>query len=42
MKKEGKGKVDGDPDDKLNEEEDNSPFKQHLKGYVEVLKENKI
>ena len=44
MKKdEGKGKVDGDPDkDKLNEEEDNSPFSQHLKGYVEVLKENKI
>jgi hypothetical protein len=38
---EGKGKVDGDPD-KLNEEEDNSPFSQHLKGYVEVLKENKI
>ena len=38
---EGKGKVDGDQN-KLNEEEDNSPFKQHLKGYVEVLKENKV
>lgn len=41
MDEDGKGKVDNPP---LNEEEDedNSPFAQHLKGYVEVLKENKI
>lgn len=39
--KEGKGKIDGEPDP-INEEEDNSPFAQHLKGYVQILKENKI
>jgi len=43
MKEEdGKGKVD--EDEQLNEESDvdNSPFAQHLKGYVEVLKENTV
>ena len=43
MKEEdGKGKVDEDEDKNLNEDEDNSPFAQHLKGYVEVLKESKV
>jgi hypothetical protein len=36
---EGKGKIDAP---KLNEEEDKSPFAQHLKGYVKVLQENKV
>jgi hypothetical protein len=36
----GKGKVDGEKEDM--KEEDNSPFAQHLKGYVNILKENKI
>jgi len=36
----GKGKVDGEKEDM--KEEDNSPFAQHLKGYVNILKENKV
>lgn len=42
MDEDGKGKIDGDDDKKKLEEDDKSPFAQHLKGYVEVLKENKV
>jgi len=40
MDEDGKGKVDAD-EDKLNEDKGNL-FSEHLKGYVEVLKENKV
>jgi O-glycosyl hydrolase len=40
-KKKGKGKVDGE-DDKDLKEEDKSPFAAHLNTYVQVLKENKV
>ena len=41
MDEEGKGKIDPDTSKKLDEE-DNSPFKQHLDGYVKTLQESKI
>jgi len=42
MDEDGKGKVDAD-EDKLNEDEgEGNLFSEHLKGYVEVLKENKV
>ena len=44
--KDGKGKVDLDEEEDKDkedlDEEDKSPFAQHLKGYVNVLKENKF
>jgi hypothetical protein len=40
MDENGKGKID--PDKKKLDEEDNSPFKQHLDGYVKVLQEQKV
>lgn len=42
--KDGKGKIDSEEDEKKEDlkEEDDSPFAQHLNGYVQVLKENKI
>ena len=41
--KDGKGEIEPKPDEKddLNEDDD-SPFSQHLKGYVQVLQENKV
>ena len=44
MDEDGQAKVDvdEDPDKKKLDEDDKSPFAQHLKGYVEVLKENKV
>jgi hypothetical protein len=41
MDEDGKGKVDADDDKNLNEDKDN-PFAEHLKGYVQVLKENTV
>jgi len=38
----GKGKVDGEEDPPKLDEEDNSPFKQHLDGYVKTLRESKV